>query len=112
MLGGDVEFFWKFESIPELAPLSKAQRSEVWAATIGPRLRSKDTIVAFLILLVFMAVGGFLGGNFIPSRYGTTIGCMGCFIPGYVVFWGYLIPRARPAIAAEVERRRSQGIIE
>jgi hypothetical protein len=107
-----MEFFWKFESIPELAPLSKAQRSEVWAATIGKRLRVKDVIVAVLILLLFMAVGGFLGGHFIPIRFGTTIGCMVCFVPGYVVSWGYLIPRARPAIAAEVDLRRARGIIE
>ena len=106
-----MELYWKLENIPELAPLSKAQRTEVWVATIGPKLRSKDSILALVVFLFFMACFGLIGGSLIPGRYGTMIGCLVAYIPGALLFWGYILPKARPSLAAEVERRRERGMI-
>ena len=67
-------FYWRLADIPELRSLSKAERTEVWNATLGRRLR--DPVVMWLLVPFFLivAVGNYLGGLLLPWRFGSAIG--------------------------------------
>jgi len=100
-----MEIYLRHHNIPEFANLDKGQRSEIWAATAGRRLRDPFSLLGLVVLIAVVAVC-YTGGSFlIPLPYGGAIGGgIGAGL-GNVLAFGIMTPRARPYLAAEIESK-------
>lgn len=100
-----MEIYWRLKDIPELRSLSKAQRSEIWAGTIGARFRDPVIYLLMVAFFLIVALGNYLGDLIIPLRLGGAIG--GGLGAGVAAWLGVIVTyqRCRPYLAAEVLRR-------
>ncbi len=98
-------FYWRFNDIPELSGLKKAQQTEVWVATMGRRIRDPFMLLALGICVVTVGLGYTLGSFLIPLSYGGVIGGgLGAGLGSFLSL-GISMPRARPYLAKEIRRR-------
>jgi hypothetical protein len=105
--GATVEIYWRLEDIPELKCLDKAERSQVWAATVGQRFRDPFMLLLLVLFFLIVSLGNHLGGLLIPVRFGSAVGGglgAGLAASFYVIASYH---RCRPYFAEEI-RRRSQ----
>ena len=96
--GISVNFYVKLKNIPELAPLSQAQRTEVWARNSGAIFRDPLIILALLVCILFMGLGNFLGQRFLPWEHGYLAGPVLFFPVSYAFFWSWATERLRPGL--------------
>ena len=99
--------YWRLQDMPELKPLSKAERTEVWVTTAAKRFRDPVMLLMLIPLFLIVALGNYLGGQLLPWRFGSAIG--GGLGAGFaVVLWEVVaLNRCRLYVTNEL-RRRSQ----
>ena len=100
-----MEFYWRLKDIPELKSLDKGERTEVWVATMGRRMRDPWLLLLLIPYFVIVGLCNYLGGLLIPWEYGSSIcGGIGAglsiFLSSTVIF-----QRSRPHFAEEIHRR-------
>jgi hypothetical protein len=103
-----LKLYWRLQDIPELKPLSKAERTEVWVATSVKLVRDPVMWVMLVPLFLVVALGNYLGELWLPGKIGTAVGggIASGLAAGFLVAASY--GRCRPHLAAEVRRRASR----
>ena len=100
-----MELYWSLRDIPELENLDKGEQTEVWAATLGQRLRDPFLLLLIIPFILIVFLGNFLGDWLLPFSYGSSVGGgLGGGL-GVYLFLVVSFHRARPFLAEEIRRR-------
>ncbi len=97
--------FWRLQDIPELQPLDKDQRTKVWMATTGRRIRDPLLLLLLIPFFIVVGLGYYLGGLLVPWKLGSSLG--GGFGAGLAIllFMPIALQRSRAYIVEELRRR-------
>ena len=100
-----LQLYWRLQDIPELKPLKKAERTEVWSAVSVKLFRDPIMLLLLVPFFLIVALGNYLGELALPWRFGSAIGggIGGGLAAGAYVAASY--GRCRPYLAEEVRRR-------
>jgi len=99
-------FYKNKTDIPELKPLTPAERTEVWAATAGAQFRDPLIILAVLCCGLLAGSGYFVGQQIVCGYWGIIIGAIIGNTVAWTLFWYFTAERVRPHLAATIEKRR------
>ena len=99
-----MKFYFGLKSIPELAPLSPSQRTDVWAPNAGALFSDPVMLLTLLCCGLFAGVGSYCGEKFIPWSHGYLAGPLVFFPISYTVFWSWSVDRLRPRLKQTIEK--------
>jgi hypothetical protein len=78
---------WSYKSIPELAPLSDAERDDIWHTASSRARRRWETWASAIVIALFAAGGAKLGLSFDHLYAGTIAGAaLGGLVHERIVF--------------------------
>lgn len=100
-----MSLIWRLQDIPELKELSRAERTEVWAATGSKRFRDPVMMTLLVPYFLVVAIGNYLGGQWLPWRYGWAIGGGIGVAIGMAFYVTVSYNRCRPYLVEEVHNR-------
>ncbi len=99
-------FYKRLTDIPELAPLTPAERTEVWSASAPAIFRFPVTYLVLLVAAVFSGLA-YAGGQLISDGYiGILLSAPIGSALGVSVMWYYSAERLRPILAETIEKRK------
>jgi len=99
-------FYVKKADIPELKPLSPAERTEVWVASAGALFRDPLTYLVLLGCVLCYSLAWFVGYNMASGYLGIIFAASLGSAAVSVLFWYYSAERLRPHLAETIEKRK------
>jgi hypothetical protein len=99
-------FYLRRADIPELKPLTPAERTEVWAASAWAIFRDPLTYLVILVCGLCFSLAWFGGRSLADGYPGLILGVILGNSVASMLFWYYSAERLRPHLAENVEKRK------